>query len=128
MLASGHPFLEGVTLNAWNATFLRLNVSPDGEPFLPFAHGNFGRLRPVRIPRETIHYDLQWSRGAAMRGLRAKVSAGTGLAQESHSMNSTFGKSRDLDRDTSLATMHPADAEPRAIQTATSGFAMAVVK
>src|ERR1043165_4417078 len=34
MLASGHPFLEGITLERLEREhFVRLNVAPDGEPY-----------------------------------------------------------------------------------------------
>jgi len=90
--------------------FVRLNVSPDGEPFLPFAHGNFrtpsGRCE---FHAETIHYEppVESRRGC---GAAREVSAELVSPKNHDSMNSTFGNREDLDRDTSLATMHPADA------------------
>ncbi|MCU1336521.1 MAG: molybdopterin oxidoreductase, partial [Bryobacterales bacterium] len=40
---SGHPFLEGITLERLEREhFVRLNVAPGSEPFLPFAQGGFG--------------------------------------------------------------------------------------
>ena len=42
-LSSGHPFLEGITLERLEAEHsVRLNISDHGEPFLPFAEGGFG--------------------------------------------------------------------------------------
>ncbi|MEN6601746.1 MAG: molybdopterin-dependent oxidoreductase [Bryobacteraceae bacterium] len=43
LLASGHPFLDGITLERLEREhFVRLNVAAGDEPFLPFANGNFG--------------------------------------------------------------------------------------
>ena len=43
MLDYGHPFLDGITLERLEHEHsVRLSVSPDGEPFLPFAKGGFG--------------------------------------------------------------------------------------
>src|SRR5579863_3566503 len=43
LLDSGHPFLEGITLDRLEREHsVRLNVARDSEPFLPFAQGGFG--------------------------------------------------------------------------------------
>ena len=43
LLDSGHPFLQGITLERLDREHsVRLNVAPDSEPYLPFAHGGFG--------------------------------------------------------------------------------------
>ena len=43
LLDSGHPFLDGITLERLEREhFVRLNVAPADEPFLPFAQGGFG--------------------------------------------------------------------------------------
>ena len=42
-LASGHPFLDGITLERLDREhWVRLNVAGAGQPFLPFAAGGFG--------------------------------------------------------------------------------------
>ncbi|HZU28261.1 MAG TPA: molybdopterin-dependent oxidoreductase, partial [Bryobacteraceae bacterium] len=42
-LASGHLFLEGITLERLESEhFIRLNVTREGKPFVPFAEGGFG--------------------------------------------------------------------------------------
>jgi len=43
LLASGHPFLEGITFERLEREHsVRLNISREGEAFLPFAEGGFG--------------------------------------------------------------------------------------
>ena len=43
LLASGHPFLQGITLERLEREHsVRLNVAPGTEPYLPFAQGGFG--------------------------------------------------------------------------------------
>src|SRR5450432_306356 len=43
LLNSDHPFVKGITLEQLDREHsVRLNVSPEGTPFLPFAQGGFG--------------------------------------------------------------------------------------
>src|ERR1022692_2508116 len=43
LLNSEHPFVKGITLEQLERErSVRLNVSPEGQPFLPFAQGGFG--------------------------------------------------------------------------------------
>src|SRR5207253_9421139 len=54
LLASGHPFLDGITLERLDRErSIRLNVAPGGEPYLPFAEGNFG------TPDGKCHLDFE---------------------------------------------------------------------
>ena len=52
LLDSPHPFLKDITLERLEREHsVRLNVAPDGAPFLPFAEGNFG------TPDGKCHFD-----------------------------------------------------------------------
>ena len=43
LLDSSHPFLRGITLERLDREHsVRLNIAPDDQPYLPFAHGEFG--------------------------------------------------------------------------------------
>lgn len=118
LLASRHPFFEGITLERLDRErFVRLNVSPAGEPFLPFAHGNFGTgSGKCEFHAETISYEppVESRRGEAR--LRTRFPLELVSPKNHDSMNSTFGNRDELDRDTSVATVHPEDALPRGIR------------
>lgn len=117
LLASGHPHLEGITLERLDREhFVRLNL---GEgPFLPFAEGNFGHpggkadLSSVGLeyvpPVESRHGD------AALRD-RYPLEL---VSPKSHdSMNSTFGYRPETESQTELLYIHGVDAAARGICT-----------
>ncbi len=116
-LASGHPFLAGITLERLEQErFIRLNVSPADEPFLPFAHGNFGTPSGrCEFHPETIHYEPPIESRLGDPGLRARFPLELISPKNHDSMNSTFGERDDTDRQTAIATLHPDDAARRQI-------------
>src|SRR6185437_14862513 len=68
LLDSPHPFLAGITLERLEREHsVRLNVAAPGQPFLPFAQGNFGTksgkcelgagMLAYQPPRESRHGD-----------------------------------------------------------------------
>jgi anaerobic selenocysteine-containing dehydrogenase len=116
-LASGHEFLNGVTFDRLEREHsIRLNVSPPGQPFLPFAQGNFGTpsgkcdLCPPGLdytpPTESRHGDPALAAQYPLEFLSPK---------NDDSMNSTFGNRPEVDAETSALWMHSADASARGI-------------
>ncbi len=113
LLASGHPFLEGITLERLDAEHsVRLNL-PD--PFLPFAEGGFGgpegkaNLSPANLdytppPESRL--------GSAANGAYPLELISPKAAD---AMNSTFSYRPDLDAELALAWLHPDDAASRGI-------------
>ncbi len=119
LLASGHPFLKGITLERLEREkSIRLNVAPEGEPFLPFAEGGFGTASGrCEFHAETIAYEPpQESRLGDIR-LRKRFPLELVSPKNHDSMNSTFGNREEQDRQTAVATLHPADAAMRAIES-----------
>jgi anaerobic selenocysteine-containing dehydrogenase len=117
LLASGHPFLQGITLERLEREhFVRLNISPEGEPFLPFAEGHFGTPSgKCEFRAETLGYEppieSRFGEAALLRQFPLEL-----ISPKNHdSMNSTFGNRPDVDAQTSVATIHPHDAAPRGI-------------
>ena len=117
LLASGHPFLEGVTLERLEREHsVRLNVSPDGTPFLPFATGVFGTPSGKCELGDFDYVPPQESRlGDA--GLRKRFPLEMVSSKNDDSMNSTFGNRKTVDADTAHLHLHTSDAETRGIKT-----------
>jgi anaerobic selenocysteine-containing dehydrogenase len=117
LLASGHPFLNGITLERLDREhYVRLNVSEPGAPFLPFADGGFqaqsGRcdlgshwLR-YTPPSESRHGDA---------ALVSRYPLELVSSKNDDSMNSTFGHRPETDRQTARLFMAAADASARGI-------------
>jgi anaerobic selenocysteine-containing dehydrogenase len=117
LLSSGSPFLEGITLERLERErFIRLNLSPSGEPFLPFANGGF------RTPSEKFEFgaeSLAYTPPVESRfgdpALRVRFPLELISGKNDDSMNSTFGYRDEVDKQTSLLSIHPADAAQRSI-------------
>lgn len=119
LLASGHPFLEGITLERLeHEKSVRLNISAEGEPFLPFAEGHFGTPSgKCEFRAETLGYEppieSRFGEMALLRHYPLEL-----ISPKNHdSMNSTFGNRPDVDAQTAVATIHPDDAAKRGIRT-----------
>jgi anaerobic selenocysteine-containing dehydrogenase len=118
LLGSGHPFLEGITLDRLEREHsVRLNVAPAGDPYLPFAEGNFG------TPDGKCHLDfdaldyvppIESRHGDA--ALRAKFPLELISPKNDDSMNSTFGHRDAVDRQTATLFLSSTDAAARGIQ------------
>jgi anaerobic selenocysteine-containing dehydrogenase len=117
LLSSGHPFLEGITLERLDREgSVRLNVSPEGQPFLPFAEGNFSTgsgkcdFTAANLdytpPVESRRGDPELLRNYPLELVSPK---------NHNSMNSTFGNRGEVDDETACVTLHPADASARQI-------------
>jgi anaerobic selenocysteine-containing dehydrogenase len=119
LLASGHPFVEGITLEELEREhFVRLNVSEPDKPFLPFAEGGF---RTASGRCELAHPCLEYVPPEESRqgdaALRARYPLELVSSKNDDSMNSTFGHRADTDRQTAKLFVHTTDAVPRGIRT-----------
>ncbi len=125
LLHSEHPFIKGITLEQLDREhFVRLQVSPDDTPYLPFANGNFGTASgKCEFRAESLQYEppVESRRGSA--GWQRRYPLEMISPKNSNSMNSTFGYQPELDVETATATLHPEDAAPRGI---TSGDSLRV--
>lgn len=117
LLNSGHPFLEGITLERLEREHsIRLNVSAPGEPFLPFAQGNFGTPSgKCEFGAESLDYvpPIESRLGSAELAHRYPLELIS--SKNDDNMNSTFGNRPANDLQTSRLAMHSADAAPRGI-------------
>jgi anaerobic selenocysteine-containing dehydrogenase len=118
LLASDHPFLKGITLDRLEEEhFVRLNISPEGQPFLPFAEGHFGTASgKCEFRAETLGYEppieSRFGETALFRQFPLEL-----ISPKNHdSMNSTFGDRPDVDAQTAIVTIHPDDASARGIR------------
>jgi anaerobic selenocysteine-containing dehydrogenase len=117
LLSSDSPFLKGITLERLERErSVRLNISPVGEPFLPFAAGGF------RTPSGKFEFGaraLEYTPPVESRfgdaALRQKFPLELISGKNDDSMNSTFGNRAEVDQQTSLLSIHPADAARRSI-------------
>jgi anaerobic selenocysteine-containing dehydrogenase len=120
LLDSPHPFLKGITLERLDREHsVRLNVSEDGAPFLPFAEGNFG------TPDGKCHFDaatLDYQPPVESRhgdaALRGKYPLELISPKNDDSMNSTFGYRNGVDLATATLHLSAADAAARGIRHA----------
>jgi anaerobic selenocysteine-containing dehydrogenase len=120
LLDSPHPFLEGITLERLDQEHsIRLNVSPEGAPYLPFAEGNFG------TPDAKCHLDfdaLDYVPPVESRhgdpALRTKFPLELISPKNDDSMNSTFGHRDAVDLQTATLHLSAEDAAQRGIHNA----------
>ncbi len=114
MLASGHPFLEGITLERLEREHsVRLNVP---SPFLPFAEGGFGTASgkcELDVPDFVPPVESRLGDAA----LRKKYPLELISSKNDDSMNSTFGNRDAVDQQTSVLHMAPEDAAQRGISS-----------
>jgi anaerobic selenocysteine-containing dehydrogenase len=117
LLASGHPFVEGITLERLDRErFVRLNLP---EPFLPFAEGGFGTADgKCHFHAETLDYQPPVESRHGDAELRQSYPLELISPKNDDSMNSTFGRRDAVDRQTAILHLNPADALKRAIRSA----------
>jgi anaerobic selenocysteine-containing dehydrogenase len=117
-LDSRSSFLRGITLEELDRShFVRLRISEEGKPFLPFAEGSFGTADGKFHFEAPLEYRPPVESRLGDEALRAKYPLEMISPKNDDSMNSTFGNREDVDRQTSVATLHPSDAEKRHIRS-----------
>jgi anaerobic selenocysteine-containing dehydrogenase len=119
LLRSGHPFLEGITLERLERErSVRLNISEPGTPFLPFAEGGFGTPSgKCELGAEAFDYVPPVESRFGDAELRRLYPLELISSKNDDSMNSTFGNRPQVDTATSLLHLHAADARARGIET-----------
>src|SRR5258708_8804720 len=108
LLASEHPFVKGITLEQLDRErSVRLNISVPGEPFLPFAEGNFGTPSgKCEFGAETLDYQPPVESRLGSQELRSRDPLEM-ISPKSHdSTNSNFGYQPSATRQLS-ALSHP---------------------
>jgi anaerobic selenocysteine-containing dehydrogenase len=117
LLASGHPFLEGITLERLEKErFVRLNVSPEGTPFQPFMNGGFGTPSgKCEMGGAALDYQPPIESRLGAQELRSRYPLEMISSKNDDSMNSTFGNRPDTDEQTSVLWLHSSDAQARGI-------------
>ena len=119
LLDSGHPFVRGITLERLeHEHFVRLQVAPPGEPFLPFAQGGFGtQSGRCEFHAETFGYTPPVESRLGSEALRARYPLELITPKNDDSMNSTFGNRLAVDEQTSVLQLNAADASQRNIRS-----------
>lgn len=116
LLRTNARALEGISFDQLDREhYVRLNVSAPGEPYRPFAQGDFG------TPNGRMNFaaaELEYtppveSRHGALGQYPLEMVSG----KNDDSMNSTFGYQAAVDAETATAHLHTSDAEPRGIVT-----------
>jgi len=117
LLASDHPFVKGITLDELDREHsVRLRIASDGQPFLPFAKGEF--LTPsgkCEFGAETLDYEPPLESRQGAEALRSLYPLEMVSAKSHDSMNSTFGNRPWAQRETSVLQMNRSDAVERGI-------------
>ena len=119
LLASGHRFLEGITLERLEREhFVRLNIARDGEPFLPFAQGRFETPSgKCNLDATGLDYTPPGESRLGDTALRAMYPLELVSAKADSGLNSTFGNRDDIDAETAVVAISAADASERGIRT-----------
>jgi len=119
LLSSGHPFLEGITLERLDREHsVRLSVSAEGTPYLPFAEGNFGTPSgKCEFGAEALDYAPPVESRFGDASLRRKYPLELVSSKNDDSMNSTFGNRDSVDQQTSVLHIASDDAERRGIRS-----------
>ena len=117
LLNSDHPFVKGITLEQLDREHsVRLKISPEGQPFLPFAQGGFGTPSgKCEFHAEALDYQPPTESRLGAAEIRSKFPLEMISAKSHDSMNSTFGNQTWTHRQTSTLFLNRADAEPRGI-------------
>ena len=114
LLNSGHPFLQGITLEQLEREHsVRLNVP---TPFLPFAKGNFG-TPSGKCELDVPDYVPPVESRFGDVSLRTRFPLEFVSSKNDDSMNSTFGNRDSVDKQTSVLHISTEDAEQRGIHT-----------
>jgi anaerobic selenocysteine-containing dehydrogenase len=113
LLGSGHPFLEGITLERLDREHsIRLNIP---NPFLPFADGFGTPSGKCEFGAEDLEYTPPVESRLGDEKLRKKFPLELISSKNDDSTNTTFGFRARTDAETSLLWIHPLDAAARGI-------------
>ncbi len=120
LLDSPHPFVKDITLERLDREHsVRLNVSEDGAPFLPFAHGNFGTPDgKCHFDAESLDYQPPVESRHGDAALKSRYPLELISPKNDDSMNSTFGHRDSLDLATATLHLSAPDAAARGIRHA----------
>jgi anaerobic selenocysteine-containing dehydrogenase len=119
LLGSEHPFLRGITLERLDVEHsIRLNISPEGTPFVPFAKGGFGTASgKCELDKANLAYTPPVESRLGSEDLRTRYPLELVSSKNDDSMNSTFGNRPDTDGQTAVLEMDAVDAAPRGIES-----------
>lgn len=119
LLDTAHPFLHGITLEQLERErFVRLRISGDGTPFLPFAEGGFGtESGKCEFRAESLDYTPPVESRFGDEALRRKFPLELISPKNDESMNSTFGNRPRPDFQTGALHLHETDAAARLISS-----------
>jgi anaerobic selenocysteine-containing dehydrogenase len=117
LLDSKHPFLKGITIEQLDRErSVRLKISPDGQPFAPFAHGGFGTPSgKCEFGAETLDYQPPTESRLGSMDLRSHYPLEMISSKSHDSMNSTFGNRPWAHDQTGTLFLHQIDAGQRGI-------------
>ncbi len=116
-LASESPFLEGITLERLEREHsVRLSISQQGVPFLPFADGGFATpVGKFEFGAEALKYAPAAESRFGSAELKLRFPLELISSKNDDSMNSTFGHRAEVDAQTGVAEINPVDAAARGI-------------
>lgn len=117
LLDNGHPHFHGITLEALDREHsMRLRVAPNGDPYLPFAHGGFQTASgKFEFGARSLAYTPPAESRLGDPVLRVKYPLELVSSKNDDSMNSTFSYREAVDEQTATLHLHPADAAARGI-------------
>ncbi len=117
LLAANHRFLDGITLERLDREhFVRLAVSPEGAPFLPFAEGQFGTPSgKCEFGAESLDYTPPVESRHGAGELRARYPLELISPKGGDGLNSTFGNRPEADHQNASVAICPSDAAARGI-------------
>ncbi len=119
ILDSDHPFVKGITLEQLERErSVRLNITPKGQPFLPFAHGGFGTPSgKCEFDADTLDYQPPVESRLGSADLNSTYPLEMVSAKSHDHMNSTFGDRPWAEQQTSMLYLHHDDARKRGVAT-----------
>ena len=118
LLDSTSPYLAGISLERLERDgSVRLNISREGEPFLPFADGGFRTpAKRFRFDAASLAYTPITESRSGDRDLAARYPLELISSKNDDSLNSTFGHRDVVDQQTALVEMNQEDAMSREIE------------
>ena len=116
-LSTDHPFFQGITLERLEEErSIRLNVSPSGEPFLPFANGFATPNGKCNLGAPGLDYVPPVESRLGDPELKNSFPLELISPKSHNAMNSTFGETSQLRAETGKLSLHPEDAQSRDIR------------